>query len=93
MFGGGFGSLSYGGGYTADGAKITSNPKVTIGGSNTATHKATVEGNVYGGGHGANVVGNPHVILDGKSKVDVQGNVYGGGSQAEVHGNANVEVK
>ena len=54
---------------------------------------ATVEGNVYGGGHGAKVIGNPHVILDGTSKVDVNGNVYGGGCEAEVQGNPKVEVK
>ena len=92
VFGGGFGSASFGGGI-GDGAVVTANPKVTIGGSSTATHNAVIEGNVYGAGHGANVVGNPHVILDGSSAVDVKGNVFGAGSEAEVTGNPKVEIK
>lgn len=86
VFGGGFGS----------GATVTTNstygPKVTIGGRNS-DDEATVEGNVYGGGHGANVIGNPHIILDGASKVNVEGDVFGGGKEASVTGNAKVEVK
>ena len=58
-----------------------------------STPEATVEGNVYGAGHEATVVGNPHVILNGASKVDVKGNVYGGGKNAQVTGNAKVEIK
>ena len=92
VFGGGFGMEKYGQGGGND-AIVTANPKVTIGGSDTSTHNATVEGNVYGAGHGSNVVGNPHVILDGKSAANVEGNVYGGGSQATVTGNPKVEVK
>ena len=92
VFGGGYGKERYGQGGGQD-AIVTANPKVTIGGSNTSTHNATVEGNVYGAGHGSNVVGNPHVILDGKSAANVEGNVYGGGSQAIVTGNPKVEVK
>ena len=86
VFGGGFGS----------GATVTTTstygPKVTIGGRNSVD-EATVEGNVYGGGHGADVAGNPHVILDGASKVNVEGDVFGGGKEAIVTGNAKVEVR
>lgn len=86
VFGGGFGS----------GATVTTTstygPKVTIGGRNS-DDEATVEGNVYGGGHGADVFGNPHVILDGASKVNVEGDVFGGGKEAIVRGNAKVEVR
>ena len=86
MFGGGFGSDAV--------VNNTSNygPKVTIGGRNSVD-EATVEGNVYGGGHGADVFGNPHVILDGASKVNVEGDVFGGGKEAIVTGNAKVEVR
>lgn len=87
VFGGGFGS----------GAVVTTTstygPKVTIGGSTTSTDEAVVEGNVYGAGHGANVEGNTHVILNGKSVVDVKGDVFGGGKEAEVQGNTKVEVQ
>ena len=98
VFGGGFGSTAIVNTTTHPNLNpnpnITHNgPKVIIGGSTTSTDKATVEGNVYGGGHGAEVVGDPHVILDGSSVVDVQGNVYGGGRAAAVSGNAKVEVK
>lgn len=87
VFGGGFGSSA------VVTTTSTYGPKVTIGGSTTSTDEAVVEGNVYGAGHGADVEGNTHVILNGKSVVDVQGDVFGGGKEAEVHGNTKVEVK
>ena len=85
VFGGGFGNT----------AVVTSNPKVTIGDGNAAhsSYESVVEGSVYGGGHKANVTGNPYIILNGTSKVDIKGDVFGGGSEAVVNGDTKVEIK
>ena len=104
--GGRTGGHVYGGGYGASAFVNTTShpnlapalnnthngPRVIVGGG-TATDKAIVEGNVYGGGDGAKVTGDTHVILDGSSEVDVRGNVYGGGHEAELEGNAKVEIQ
>ena len=71
----------YGGGLGAT-AVVTGDPKVTIG-DNVAEHVAIVNGDVYGGGDAAAVVGTPVVIVlnDCNTKI---GNVYGGGNAADV---------
>ncbi len=96
VFGGGLGSA----------AKITANPTVNIGG--TDSKYAIVGGmridgvtpgvgNVYGGGSQADVLkdgdntGNTSVTLSGNAVV--KGNVYGGGNEANVEGNSSVKLE
>ncbi len=77
----------YGGGNQG---AVTSNPKVTIGSTNTSK-EAVILGNVYGGGNQAKVTGNTNVILQGNA--DVRTNVFGGGKSADVEGSTHVELK
>ncbi len=96
VFGGGLGQA----------AKITANPTVNIGG--TDSKHAIVGGmrvdgvtpgvgNVYGGGSQADVLkdgdntGNTSVTLSGNATV--KGNVYGGGNEANVEGNSSVKLE
>ena len=95
----------YGGakGSTQFGATTQSSPKVIIGYDSsistliptssevpTANFRATVKGDVYGGGDAAAIDGNTEIQLRDHSKV--RGNIYGGGNQAEVTGNTKVIV-
>ena len=82
VYGGGKGNLVDGANRGVAG-KVTGNPTVIIG-DNVNGHTATVEGDVYGGGDAADVVGVPVVTVnDCNSSV---GNVYGGGNAADVNG-------
>jgi len=95
VFGGGLGSA----------AKITANPTVNIGGTDskhaivggTRIDGTPGVGNVYGGGSQADVLkdgdntGNTSVTLSGNAVV--KGNVYGGGNEANVEGNSSVKLE
>lgn len=88
VFGGGLGET----------AVITGNPQVTIGDSGGA-HTVSIDGNVFGGGDAADVVGKPVVLVQncntmiGTKTDDVWnatgGTVYGGGNAAHVTGAGN----
>lgn len=96
----------YGGakGYTNYPATITSNPRVIVGYDSsmsnlvptsgltipTANFRATVNGDIYGGGDAAEIKGNTEIQLKDRSKV--RGNIYGGGNKGEVLGNTKVIV-
>ena len=69
---------------------VTSNPKVTVGYTNSSK-SATVLGSVYGAGNQAKVTGNTNVILQGNA--DIRTNVFGGGKSADVEGSTNVILK
>ena len=72
--------------------KTTSNPKVIVG-DDTAnnTHEVKILGNVYGGGHNADVEGDTDVILQvQKGKTEIEGDVFGGGQSGDVTGSTNV---
>ena len=71
----------YGGGRGAT-ATVTANPKVIVGDASNASNKATVNGDVFGGGDAANVNGSTNVIVGHTSTV--MGNVFGGGNAAAI---------
>ena len=54
------------------------------------------EGNVFGGGHRADVVGHPIVIIGDKdnpdSEVIIEGDVFGGGEEGDVIGNPKIMI-
>ncbi|MBP5527101.1 MAG: chitobiase/beta-hexosaminidase C-terminal domain-containing protein [Bacteroidales bacterium] len=52
---------------------------------------ATLDGDVFGGGNAAQVVGNTSVIVKGASTT-VYNNVYGGGNAATVTGNTDIQI-
>ena len=91
--------------------RVVSNPKVVIGDKDDATHKVRIggplhsilthpqgEGNVYGGGNAADMVGNPTVIIqgttnaEGKPSTIIEGSVFGGANLGNVEGNTNVII-
>ncbi|MCR5139730.1 MAG: hypothetical protein K6B45_06170 [Bacteroidaceae bacterium] len=79
VFGGGKGST----------ATVTSNPVVTIGDADNLNNdniKATITGDVYGGGDAGDVVGVPQVNVINKCNTSISGDVYGGGNAADVEG-------
>ena len=89
----------FGGGYGIT-ATVTANPVVTIGDitSGHESYVATVDGNVYGGGELASVVGNTTVTIQ-KSNTYVEDNVFGAGKGSDtdtaaalVNGNATVNI-
>ncbi len=86
VFGGGFGNAA-----AVTTTSSAYGPKVTIG-SATSTNEATVEGNVYGGGDAAEIIGSTTVQFDTRSKVTVNGDVFGGGHNAAVNGSATVNI-
>lgn len=80
VYGGGFGST----------AVVTGTPKVTIGVSD-ANKKASVLGNVFGGGNAAGITGSTDVNVISNSTV--KGNVFGGGNEAPVSANTHVWIR
>ncbi len=80
VYGGGFGST----------AVVTGTPKVTIGVSD-ANKKASVLGNVFGGGNAAGITGSTDVNVISNSTV--MGNVFGGGNEAPVSANTHVWIR
>lgn len=80
----------YGGGRGGS-ATVTANPKVIAGDGTTPTNSANVQGDIFGGGDAANVVGKTNVKVVHNSKVG--GNVFGGGNAAEVSQDTEVEIK
>ncbi len=93
--------------------RIVSNPKVIIGDKDNASNEVRIggflhdngtpttvqgEGNVYGGGNAANMVGNPTVIIQGKNNAQgnpntvIEGNVFGGAKSGNVEGNTHVII-
>lgn len=96
----------YGGakGYANYPATITSNPRVIIGYDSSMSNllptsgltipatnfRATVNGDIFGGGDAAEIKGNTEIQLKDHSKV--RGNIYGGGNKGEVLGNTKVIV-
>ena len=78
----------YGGGYGST-AEVKSNPKVTIG-DTESSHYAAISNNVYGGGEQAPVTGNTKVIMQNAHASAL--NVYGGGNLANVSGSTLVNV-
>ena len=96
----------YGGakGYTSYPATIKSSPRVIIGYDSsmsplvpttgltvpTTSFRATVKGDIFGGGDAAEIDGNTEIQLKDRSKV--RGDIYGGGNQGEVTGNTKVIV-
>ncbi len=80
VYGGGFGST----------AVVTGTPKVTIGVSD-ANKKASILGNVFGGGNAAGITGSTDVNVISNSTV--KGNVFGGGNEAPVSANTHVWIR
>ena len=81
VFGGGLGAT----------AIVYGNPQVTIGDAN-ASHKAVVEGDVYGGGDAAAVYGNTLVTYNDNNASSTVGKLFGGGNAAGVHGATEVDM-
>ena len=75
VFGGGQGST----------ATVTANPVVTVGDltSGHESYIATIDGDVYGGGDAADVVGTTTVLVQ-KCNTVINGDVYGGGNAANI---------
>ena len=71
----------YGGGKGAT-AIVSASPKVIVGDATNAANKATVNGDVFGGGDAADVNGRTNVIVGHTSTV--MGNVFGGGNAAAI---------
>ncbi len=91
------------GGGLGESATVTGNPQVNVNtdcanGEHSYSHKAVVNGSVYGGGSAAPVVGNPTVTtrgMDGDDKkVLIRNHVFGGGlgSTAIVTGSTRVNI-
>ena len=82
----------YGGGRGST-ATVTANPKVIVGDGTTSTNKTDVNGDVFGGGDAAAVIGNTNVIVTHNSCIGSSvkgGNVFGGGNAAAIQKNGSV---
>ena len=88
VFGGGKGNPNDASGETA---KVTGNPKVTIG-DGTSSHSVVVSNNVYGGGDAANVGGNAIVVYNDNNSNSTVKNLFGGGNAAGVTGTTQVTM-
>ena len=76
---------------------VTGNPQVTIG-DDSNSHTVIIDGNVFGGGDAANVIGKPKVLVQNCNTVigtfsddagTIDGTVYGGGNAAHITGTGN----